>query len=98
MKVHANARRAAFEKRESRNRKQQECRHDIIKELRKDNLFMNTVASDVRVEHKRRLRQMGIEDLEKATLMAHFEVVILNLRTKRRRNKFRKLYAERNKL
>jgi hypothetical protein len=59
---------------------------------------MNTVASDVRVEHKRRLRQMGIEDLEKATLMAHFEVSVSDTRTKRKRNKSKKRFVEKKKL
>ncbi len=41
-----------------------------------DYLLLTTVASDIRVDHKRRMRQNDIEEMEIATLRAHLEVLI----------------------
>ncbi|KAJ3337788.1 mannosyl-oligosaccharide alpha-1,2-mannosidase, partial [Kappamyces sp. JEL0680] len=68
-----NPRRAAFEKREQENRRRQENRQDIIKELQQDSLLMNTIASDVRVDRKRRLKHLGIQEIEQETLKNHLE-------------------------
>jgi hypothetical protein len=35
---------------------------------------MSTIASDVRVDRKRRMKQHSIQELEKETLKAHLEV------------------------
>ena len=35
---------------------------------------MNTIASDVRVDRKRRMKHLGIQEIEKETLRSHLEV------------------------
>lgn len=71
--IAANPRRAIFEKRELENRRRQDNRQDIIKELQQDGLLMNTIASDVRVDRKRRMKHLGIQEIEKETLKSHLE-------------------------
>jgi hypothetical protein len=55
------------------NRRRQENREEIIKELYQDSLLMNTIASDNRVDRKRRIKQAGMQQLERDTLQSHLE-------------------------
>ncbi|KAJ3321333.1 mannosyl-oligosaccharide alpha-1,2-mannosidase [Boothiomyces sp. JEL0866] len=71
--LHAKARRAALEKREMENRKRQDNRRDILKELHDDTLLQSNISSDMRVEHKRRTRQYEMQKLERQTIREHLE-------------------------
>lgn len=55
-------------------RKQQEQRQDIVKELQQDALLMNTIASDSRVDRKRRIREFELQKSERETYEDYVKV------------------------
>jgi hypothetical protein len=91
IKTSATARRAAFERRAAENRKRIECRQDLMKSIQKDNIMLANASSDVRVEHKRRIRQNEIENNEKQMLESFYKVLIENhLRSKKGLRKYKR--------
>lgn len=59
--------RPLHEKRALETKRKQEYREDIMKAIQKDTLLMSTLGSDIRVDHKRRVRKLEIDQIEQET-------------------------------